>query len=109
MASPQLIDFQVTQVYNPSRAPWLLKADAGAHEHDYADSDHTHSQSDITGLVEALAQRSLVTHTHKISGITNLQNTLNVMSAATEAVFNRILVNDTGVLVGNGNVLYGPA
>ncbi|EAY18383.1 hypothetical protein TVAG_045850 [Trichomonas vaginalis G3] len=42
-----------------------------------ADKNHTHSISDITNLQETLNRKSDVGHTHTIANITNLQETLN--------------------------------
>ena len=49
MGSPQLLDFQVTQVYNPDRAPWLLKTDPFLSQN-FSLFGHTHNASDIIGL-----------------------------------------------------------
>lgn len=38
---------------------------------------HTHPQSDVTGLVSALAGKAATVHTHAISDVTNLQTTLD--------------------------------
>lgn len=48
----------------------------------YATALHTHSQSDITGLVADLANKSNVGHSHVISDVTGLQTALDSKQAA---------------------------
>lgn len=37
---------------------------AVSHTHNYADASHTHTQSEVTGLVDALAGKADASHTH---------------------------------------------
>lgn len=46
------------------------------HTHDYAASTHGHAQSDITGLVDALAGKAAATHGHAQADITGLVDAL---------------------------------
>ncbi|EAX72056.1 hypothetical protein TVAG_377670 [Trichomonas vaginalis G3] len=50
-------------------------------ENEYSKKTHTHSISEITDLQETLNSKSAVGHTHTIANITNLQETLNRKSA----------------------------
>ncbi|EAX67810.1 hypothetical protein TVAG_521320, partial [Trichomonas vaginalis G3] len=49
-------------------------------ENEYSKKTHTHSISDITNLQETLETKANKTHTHTIANITNLQETLNSKS-----------------------------
>ena len=49
MGSPQLLDFQVTRVFNPDLAPWLLRTDPILQQQ-WATVGHTHQASEIIGL-----------------------------------------------------------
>lgn len=49
-----------------------------AHAHtQYAESTHTHAQSDVTGLASALNEKANATHTHAQSDITGLTSALS--------------------------------
>ena len=115
--SPKILDFQVTTVYNGDLAPWALKGTAGSGEL----VAHTHAIGDVINLSLALGGKSNVGHTHVASDITDFDHDhiigdVDGLQDALDAIegvdcgpcLDRILTNNDSVLIGGGNVLYGP-
>lgn len=57
------------------------KADS-THTHDYAASSHTHEQSAVNGLADALAGKAAAAHTHAQSDVSGLTAALEGKAAA---------------------------
>ncbi|EAX87827.1 hypothetical protein TVAG_421660 [Trichomonas vaginalis G3] len=76
----------------------------------YPQKQHTHSISDITNLQETLNKKSDVGHTHTIANITNLQETLNRKSDVghTHTSFTTVAIENIEGTVEepDGDVLY---
>lgn len=57
---------------NHTHTPASIGAAAANHAHDYAASAHTHEQSEISGLIAALAAKANATHDHTLAQIVGL-------------------------------------
>jgi len=57
---------------NHSHSPAAIGAAPVSHTHDYAASTHTHAQSDITGMIAALASKAEATHDHTLAQVVGL-------------------------------------
>lgn len=66
--------------YNKTDIDTALGGKAAAdHNHSgvYAPASHTHAQSDITGLSDALAGKASVSHSHAVTDVTGLESALS--------------------------------
>lgn len=70
---------QLTRFWNNAKT-YIDNALSGkantSHTHDYAASSHTHEQSAVVGLVDALAGKAATSHTHAQSEVTGLPDAL---------------------------------
>ena len=63
----------------------------------FAPSAHTHAQSEITGLVSALAGKAALSHAHSISEVTGLQTALD--GKASTSSLADLVAKDNGIVV----------
>lgn len=82
IVTPQAGDYSAAEV---SRGVSNVDADLTALEAGKADTGHTHSMSDVTGLQTALDGKAPTVHGHAISDVTGLQAALDGKAAASHS------------------------